>query len=224
MTKKPRNIKHLELGARIRAGREAKGWKLKDLTGATGGALAENRISNYENGIRGPDASVCKLLARVLEVNLDWLLFGEGPREIAKSQGHYSPFNIAERPTEYALPILGAEGALMPDSSEPHSLALAIIAHGPRAFVYQVADDAMLPEYRLGDYVIADPDVAPMRGDDVVATAPGQAILLRRLEQDADGDCLAALNSTHPERVFLKAESWVIQGTVLFLVRGRLQR
>jgi transcriptional regulator with XRE-family HTH domain len=224
MTKKPRNLKHLELGARIRAAREAKGWKLRDLTEATGGALAENRISNYENGIRGPDASVCKVLAQVLGVNFDWLLFGEGPREAVKSQENYSPFGIAERATEYALPILGAEGAFMPDSSETRSLAFAIISHGPRAFVFQVADDAMLPEYRLGDYVIADPDVAPILGDDVVAASPEQVLSLRRVEKNGEGDCLAFLNPAHPERVPLHAEGWAIQGTVLFLVRRRLAR
>jgi transcriptional regulator with XRE-family HTH domain len=61
-------------GNRIRAAREERGWTLAELAVRTGGVLAPNRISNYEQGLREPDIATAELLATALHVPAAWLL------------------------------------------------------------------------------------------------------------------------------------------------------
>jgi SOS-response transcriptional repressor LexA len=227
MNKKPRNPRnptHLEIGARIRAAREAKRWKLKDLTEATHGALAENRISNYENGIRGPDAAVCKLLAQVLEVNFHWLRFGDEPREIPKSQVNYSPFGIAETGENYAVPLVGWRDVLLAPLAETHEPTCCSIPHGPGAFALILEEDDMFPEYRAGDYIVVNPDVVPADGDDVIAIGPDRTAMLRRLEEGSGGRFLVALDLSRPDSRIPQTEEYALVGTVVFQGRIRLKR
>ncbi|QFY42963.1 helix-turn-helix transcriptional regulator [Candidatus Methylospira mobilis] len=65
-----------EIGLRIKAAREAAGLKLQQLSDLTGGQLSVSRISNFEQGLREPDAQTVMLLATKLGKTPCFLMFG----------------------------------------------------------------------------------------------------------------------------------------------------
>jgi transcriptional regulator with XRE-family HTH domain len=65
-----------DIGLRIKAARKAVGLNLQQLSDLTGGQLLPARISNFEQGLREPDAQTIVILASKLEVTPCFLMFG----------------------------------------------------------------------------------------------------------------------------------------------------
>lgn len=63
-----------EIGARIRRLRDARGWKLADLSRLTGDVLDLKRINAYENGVRMPKPAEVTILARALGVRPAYIM------------------------------------------------------------------------------------------------------------------------------------------------------
>lgn len=64
-----------QIGDRLRAERQRRGWSLNDLSLRTTGLLSKSRISNYEQGIRRMGLEAAHQLAAALEtVSPAWLL------------------------------------------------------------------------------------------------------------------------------------------------------
>lgn len=75
---KPASTIKAEIGRRIKAAREAAGFpEQKDLCVAMGWIDRTSRLSNYEQGIREPDAGTVVALAERLGVNPGARMFGE---------------------------------------------------------------------------------------------------------------------------------------------------
>lgn len=55
-----------ECGKRLKKAREERGWKMHELSDATGGVISVSRINNYEHGARMPGPSEAVLLAKAL--------------------------------------------------------------------------------------------------------------------------------------------------------------
>lgn len=66
-----------ELGKRLRAVRAAIGMEDRDLFAERTG-ISKSTIANYERGDRTPDASMLERYREVWEVDLNWLVAGEG--------------------------------------------------------------------------------------------------------------------------------------------------
>jgi len=62
----------MELGARIRKAREARGWNQADLAAKL--QVAATTITRYESGERNPDPCTLRKLADQLDVSADFLL------------------------------------------------------------------------------------------------------------------------------------------------------
>lgn len=63
-----------EIGARIRKGRDAKGWTLAHLSRATGDRLTLKRINAYETGERMPGPSEAVILAQALGLRAAYIM------------------------------------------------------------------------------------------------------------------------------------------------------
>ncbi len=66
-----------EIGARLKEARKKRGYTQEAI--ANRFAVDKSSISKYENGISSPDVEFLKEFSEYLNINGDWLLFGEPP-------------------------------------------------------------------------------------------------------------------------------------------------
>ena len=180
------NIKE-KIGQRIMNERKAKGLTRKALAELTS-ELKISRINNYERGDRTPGPTEIKLLADALEVSASYLMCLTDNREgkITKSPGMGA-----------LVPILDYKQAIDPaafiqkikeevDTKVefiPVSIAVSD-SIGKHAFALHIKDESMMPEFRINDVIIVDPDTNPKPGDFVVALIEGdQEVIVRKYKQ-----------------------------------------
>ena len=180
------NIKE-KIGQRIMSERKAKGLTRKALAELTS-ELKISGINNYERGDRTPGPTEIKLLADALEVSASYLMCLTDNREgkMTKSLGMGA-----------LIPVLDYKQAIDPaafiqkikedvDTKVefiPVSTAVSD-SIGKNAFALQIKDESMIPEFRINDVIIVDPDTSPKPGDFVVALVDGeQEVIVRKYKQ-----------------------------------------
>ncbi len=123
-----------------------------------------------------------------------------------------------------AVPVLGNISAGLPqEETESCQETIAFdramfgISRGSRLFALKVKGESMRGrEIRDGDWVVADADARPARGDVVVALIDGESVL--KTFSIKDGSCfLKAENPDYPDLVPL--DEMTIQGVVKALFR-----
>jgi SOS-response transcriptional repressor LexA len=175
----------------------------------------------YERDEREPSNEDLLNLARVLKVSAGWLAAGEegipppNLREISLTLPRTIPvisYGQATEPQKAVDSYLA--GAEM---QEVNLYGEAAERYGRSAFALRVEGEAMLPDFRPGDIVIVDPDVAPNPGNIVVAKlAHLPDVVLKKYRArgtDPDGSVIFELvplnddystvtvNATHPGRI-----------------------
>ena len=90
---------------------------------------------------------------------------------------------------------------------------------GPETFIVRIAEDAMAPRVRTGDYVWVDPDEPAVDGRLVAVHDPGRGgETVVRLLVECDGRrTLRALDGRSPERTVDAGNETDIQGVVVFV-------
>ncbi len=199
------NIKE-KIGQRIMNERKAKGLTRKALAELTN-ELKISRINNYERGDRTPGPTEIKLLAEALEVSASYLMCLTDNREgkMTKSLGMGA-----------LIPVLDYKQAI--DSATfiqkikedvdtkvefiPVSTAVSD-SIGKNAFALQIKDESMMPEFRISDVLIVDPDTSPKPGDFIVALIEGdQEVIVRKYKQ------LSASKEAHQFELIALNEDW----------------
>ncbi|WP_165397055.1 LexA family protein [Legionella sainthelensi] len=180
------NIKE-KIGQRIMDERKAKGLTRKALAELTG-ELKTSRINNYERGDRTPGPTEIKLLADVLEVSPSYLMCLTDSREgkITKSPGMGALVPVLDY-KQAANPIACIQEITEDMDSKvdfvPISTAMSK-SIGKNAFALQIKDESMVPEFRMKDLIIVDPDTPLSPGDFVVALIDGeQEVIIRKYKQ-----------------------------------------
>lgn len=93
---------------------------------------------------------------------------------------------------------------------------------GPLTYILRVIGDSMIDEYRPGDMIFVDPEVAPTHGDDVVAIMLDSGeTTFKRLIEDGGQKFLKALNKSWPEPYIKINGNCSIIGTVIFSGKPR---
>ena len=90
---------------------------------------------------------------------------------------------------------------------------------GPETFIVRIADDAMAPRVRAGDYVWIDPDEPAADGRLVAVRDPargGETVVRRLVERDGRRT-LRALDERCPERTVDAGNETDIRGVVVFV-------
>ena len=90
---------------------------------------------------------------------------------------------------------------------------------GPETFIVRIADDAMAPRVRAGDYVWIDPDEPAADGRLVAVRDPGRGgeTVVRRLVERDGRRTLRALDGRCPERTVDADNETDIRGVVVFV-------
>jgi SOS-response transcriptional repressor LexA len=180
------NIKE-KIGQRIMSERKAKGLTRKALAELTS-ELKISRINNYERGDRTPGPTEIKLLADALEVSASYLMCltdnREGRMTKSPGMGALIPILDYKQATDSAAFIQKIkEDVDTKVEFIPVSTAVSE-SIGKNAFALQIKDESMMPEFRIYDVIIVDPDTSPKPGDFVVAWIEGeQEVIIRKYKQ-----------------------------------------
>lgn len=95
---------------------------------------------------------------------------------------------------------------------------LSVSVRGKHCFSLTVRGDSMLPDFREGDKIVIDPDLAPQSGDYVVAVIDGSGeATFKRYLKKKDGEVLMPLNPDYAPIVLTPDHR--IVGKVVRLVR-----
>lgn len=140
-----------EVGARIRAIRQAKRWTLKELAGRSG--FDQPNLSKVEHGQTGFSAESIRRIARALEVTVGDLF----------SSGAHGPV--------FWVPFMGEPERPMLATSRQVSDA---------AFALEVAEDALTPLIHRGDIVVCEPKLSWSMGRPVIARY-GEELIVRKV-------------------------------------------
>ena len=90
---------------------------------------------------------------------------------------------------------------------------------GRETFIVRIAEDAMAPSVRAGDYVRIDPDVPAVDGSLVAVRDPvrgGETVVRRLVERDGRRN-LCAQDERCPERPVDASNETDIRGVVVFI-------
>ncbi|KTD46363.1 helix-turn-helix domain-containing protein [Legionella quateirensis] len=180
------NIKE-KIGQRIMTERKAKGLTRKALAELTS-ELKISRINNYERGDRTPGPTEIKLLADALEVSASYLMCLTDNREgkMTKSLGMGALIPVLDY--KQAIDAAAFIQKIKDDVDtkvEFIPVGTAVSENiGKNAFALQIKDESMVPEFRINDVIIVDPDTLPKPGDFVVALIEGeQEVIVRKYKQ-----------------------------------------
>jgi len=90
---------------------------------------------------------------------------------------------------------------------------------GPETFIVRIAEDAMAPRVRAGDYVWVDPDEPAVDGSIVAVRDParGGETVVRLLVERGGRRTLRALDERLPERTVDAGNETDIRGVVVFV-------
>jgi len=90
---------------------------------------------------------------------------------------------------------------------------------GPETFIVRIAEDAMAPRVRVGDYVWVDPDEPMVDGSLVAVRDPGRGgeTVVRLLVERDGRRTLRALDERCPERTVDAGNETDIRGVVVFV-------
>lgn len=142
----------LSISLRIKDLREQK--KLNQAKFASLLNTSQAAISRYEKGERSPDSAFLTHVANVFNVNITWLLTGEGEM--------FNNERAREAPSSrfIRLPVVGDIAAgfpteVVPDEpSEFIEVSTTLLSLPPPYYVFRVDGESMLPVIHPGDYVV----------------------------------------------------------------------
>jgi len=174
------------VGARLKESRRMRGvsqTKLAELAG-----ISKATLIRHESGERSPSSRDVVTIAEALEVDLGWLLTGDG----VAPQGLES-FRVKEPPAEQSvvIPLIAArvgagQGDLGDDAFDGtyplHSEDAAALGH-PRVLLraVRVRGDSMEPNLSDGDTVIVAQDADALDG--VVVLSLGGAVIVKSVQR-----------------------------------------
>jgi len=129
-------------------------------------------VSQWLDGrIKSLKADTANALERATGYRASWLVTGRGPKLVSDIR------NVESAPIgSRTIPLVSyVQAGLWTGAVEPYKSAadyeclLTDMELSEVAFALEIKGDSMLPEFKPGDRVIVDPEIAPQPGDFVVA-------------------------------------------------------
>ena len=209
------------LGSNVRFMRKQLGMTLAQLAARSG--LDISNLSKLERGVGGFSREGIDKLCTALGVSEGTLFSDNTAQSVIDMQVRRIPILDPVQ----AAAWVRASSAHLPQQGQP-CIATNLSA-GRNSFAMRIADEAMGPLFAIGDMVLADPDVAPLPGDVVVASAGKQPAIVRQYKVKEIGATghpvvdLVPLNPLHPT---IKSENHPIRvvGTMMEHRRFRKER
>lgn len=178
--------------------------------------------ANHETGARGLTREVLLKYAAALGVTVEWLLTGKGD---PGGHGNIDDAPPQNRPIVVIDYVQAGNWTIVSDPISEGDGFETLWTHldlSSRSFAVYVRGESNAPEYREGDIVIIDPEIAPLPGDMIVAKLDGQDTATfkkyRPRGADANGQPvieLVPLNDDYPTLIIDAAHPGRIVGTMV---------
>ncbi len=209
------------LGSNVRLMRKQLGMTLAQLAAKSG--LDISNLSKLERGLGGFSREGIDKLCTALGVSEGTLFSDNTPQSAVELQARRVPILSPVQAAAWAK----ASAAHLPREGQPYTTA--DLRAGRNSFAILISDEAMGPLFAAGDMIVADPDVAPLPGDFIVASLRRQPALFRQYRVKEIGVAghpvieLVPLNPLHP---IIKPENHPIRvvGTMMEHRRFRKSR
>lgn len=197
------------IASRIRTARHNRGLSQAELGAKIG--VKQSNVGRWEQGEHTPRSSTLRRIAEALEINLHWLVTGEGEMEPTEQERLTEQLARGELPSEDLqaepvrwIPVLGCVPGGNPFAPEVVPLDMIVVSaediRHPRAFALRVTGDSMAPAIQDGDLVACEPyegeALAP--GTIVVALIQGEAMLKSYIRRGDQHLLVSADNSIPP--------------------------
>lgn len=173
-----------------------------------------------------PDADNVRKLAKVLNLNVQWLLNGEGKmrpewrsdtviREETNPASNARLIGPIDEVFIGSVPVISwahAGAAACYEELPPHwQNRIPTMCKGKRAFGLVIEGDSMTPQCMPGDIVTVDPDVELRNGCLVVAKLKDDGVILRRFTRlDSQRLKLIAYNTLYPSTEHMMSDfHWI---------------
>lgn len=229
----------MALGKQVRKYRERAGWKLETLSFKSGVEVGTiNALENRDSSRSKFAPQLAKAFGLTVEQLLDEGVDYEiGTKQIATGEGEMLPptgsrveANVEAGPSVKAareIPVIGevkgGDDGYLTELDYPVGHGEGVVDYptsDPNAYALRVRGDSMHPRYRAGEFVVVEPGVEPLPGDDVVVALHDGRKLLKELNWARDGEVqLLSINNHFGPLTIPLAEVLRIQ-----LVAGRVRR
>lgn len=175
--------------------------------------ISQTTIHRMANGyIQEPKADKLNALAELLTVNPIWLQTGRGQMSDVSSLQRIAPkgFTVASQfgapLLNQVIPVVGH--AKLGDNAQFYELEYPI-GHGDggvrwasrdsEAYALRCDGDSMRPRIKNGEYVVVEPNRAPVPGDEVVVRSDDGRVMVKEWLYTRDGVVsLGSVNESHP--------------------------
>jgi phage repressor protein C with HTH and peptisase S24 domain len=181
--------KHETVGDRIKAAREAKGWKQHQLADACG--WGQSRIGNYERDASAPKAADIQLMAHALGISPSYIQFGATVVEAREPISQYDAKYALVR--KYAAQASAGSGAQNEheEIDGKHAYRRDWLERknlNPMLCVVVEADgDSMYPTIHDGDQLLVNRGQRKLINGHVFAFRTDDGVKVKRLHKQLDG-------------------------------------
>lgn len=167
-----------KLGKLLRESRKAVGLSQAQAADIFG--VERQTVGAWERGKNGPQRERAQLVADTYKI------------DVAKIDPLARPVKLVDTVNLelHKIPIIRLETTILKKLGDTREVEkafrgvgksmLAVTDAFKQCFAVSVSDNAMSPDYKLGDICIVDPNIEPEEDDTVVASFPGEALILRR--------------------------------------------
>lgn len=205
----------MNLGARIKAARLHIGWEQSDLCRASKVAQAtlsalETRDSNRSNYA---DQLISAFPAD--KINHAWLRTGRGSME-PSSPPTFDVNAFKVEAGKRAYPVIShIQAGVLKEISDPYAKGDGFdVEYGDDewskwSFFLEIGGESMLPDFKPGDRVLIDPEIAPRPGDFVAAKNDGEGATFKKYRArgiDSRGNAVFELVPLNPDYETLRSD------------------
>lgn len=147
--------------------------------------------------------------------NVDWLIKGEGPAKgDSKFDRNVTPVAMGVR----SIPVISLiQAGKMTEITDPYPCGAGFAVeyvdeaadYSPWTFGLEISGDSMLPDFRPGDRVIIDPELAPNPGDFVAARNSHEEATFKKYRprgMDAAGNMVFELVPLNPDYPTMRSD------------------
>ena len=190
------------ISSRIQQALDIRGLKQTDLVERT--KISKGSLSSYVSGRYAPKQNNIYLLAKALNVNVEWLMGADVPMAYFK-EVHSVEHNPAVR-----IPVLGRVAAGIPINAVEETIDWeeipAEMVGSDEYFGLRIKGDSMSPRIMDGDTVIVRRQDDADTGDIVIAIVNGDDGVCKKLRKTDSGIMLISLNPAYDPMVFNHAD------------------
>lgn len=182
---------------------------------ATKAGIGYSTLHNYLSAVSSPTLENLVLLAKALDVSVEWLATGKGSSDSQVADGEGEQFSRIVK-----VPFLEPDGFLFMDTN----LLQSEVYTGP-LIAQRVTTDVMEPTFGIGAVLIVDTSINQLKENQLVVLRKGDNYLFKRVQVISDGYNLLSDNEKYPMLTIIDHDLslFEIVGQVVFIITNTQQ-